>query len=55
LIEMPDNKIKNLITFILQNDGLLSNKKRSKSFPLIETSELEKIQEIIKENFVAMP
>lgn len=55
LIEMPDNKIKNLITFILQNEGLLSNKKREKFFPLIETSELEKIQGIVKENFTAMP
>lgn len=51
LIEMPDNKIKNLITFILQNNGVLSKNKKDKYFVLMENDEVKKIQEIVKYNF----
>lgn len=50
-IEMPDNEIKNLITFILQNNGQLSKNKRKNNFPLMENNEVEKIQEIVKKYF----
>jgi len=51
LIEMPDNEIKFLITFILQNNGVLSKNKKDKNFPLLEENEVVRIQEIVKNNF----
>lgn len=51
LLEMPDNEIKKLITFILQNNGVLSHNKKKSYFPLMENSELEEVQEIVKSNF----
>jgi Fic family protein len=50
-IEMPDNQIKQIITFILQNKGILSKNKKEKYFDLMENDEVEKIQEIIKNHF----
>jgi hypothetical protein len=50
-IEIPDNDIKNLITFILQNNGKLSKNKKKTYFHLMEDFEVEKIEEIIKNNF----
>ena len=50
-IEMPDNEIKNLITFVLQNNGVLSKNKRDKYFTLLENDEVEKVQDIIKNHF----
>jgi len=50
-IEMPDNKIKQLITFILQNNGILSKNKKEKYFDLMEDDEVEKIEEMVKNNF----
>ena len=51
IIEMPDNEIKNLITFVLQNKGILSKNKKDKYFSLMVDDEVEKIQEIIKNHF----
>ncbi|PHR56552.1 MAG: cell filamentation protein Fic [Arcobacter sp.] len=51
VIEMPDTKIKTLITFILQNNNKLSKNKREKFFARLEDQELQEIQNIIEENF----
>lgn len=51
LIEMPDNEIKQLITFILQNNGVLSKNKKDKYFALMENDEVEQIQKIVNYNF----
>ena len=51
LLEMPDNKIKSLITFVLQNDNKLSKKKKEKYFPLLTIDEVFTIENIISENF----
>ncbi|MCX6075644.1 MAG: Fic family protein [Campylobacterales bacterium] len=51
IIEMPDNKIKSLITFILQNDIKLSKIKKDKFYPQITAQEIKKIEDIIRENF----
>ncbi|MEA1919980.1 MAG: cell filamentation protein Fic, partial [Campylobacterota bacterium] len=52
LLEMPDNKIKSLITFILQNDNKLSKNKREKYFSKLTGEELTRIETIISENFL---
>jgi len=52
MIEMPDNKIKSLITFILQNDGKLSKNKREKYYEKLTELEIERIEKIIDEYFV---
>jgi hypothetical protein len=54
LIEMPDNKIKTLITFILQNNGKLSKNKQEKYYPQLMKIELDSIEKIIKEHFNIM-
>lgn len=51
IIEMPDNKIKTLITFILQNNGALSKKKRTQHFAQLEEDELKTIEDIVKKSF----
>ena len=51
-IVMPDNKIKSLITFILQNDGKLSKNKKEKYYEKLTQSEIENIENIINEYFV---
>jgi len=51
LLEMPDNKIKSLITFILQNDNKLSKNKQEKYFPQLMVEEVMDIENIIDENF----
>ncbi len=52
LIEMPDNKIKSLITFILQNDNKLSKKKKEKYFLHLSVEEVKIVENIISENFI---
>ncbi len=52
VIEMPDNKIKTLITLIVQNDGRLSKNKRDKLYAQIQEQEVEEIEEIVKECFL---
>jgi len=51
-IEMPDNKIKSLITFILQNDGKLSKNKKEKYYEKLSQNEIEHIESIIAEYFI---
>ena len=51
LLEMPDTKIKSLITFILQNDNRLSKNKKEKYFPQLTVDEVSTIENIIDENF----
>ena len=51
LLEMPDNKIKSLITFVLQNDGKLSKNKKEKYFSQLTTDEVSTIENIISEHF----
>ncbi len=51
-IEMPDNKIKSLITFILQNDGKLSKNKQEKYYDKLTKDEIENIEYMIEERFV---
>ena len=51
-IEMPDNKIKSLITFILQNDGKLSKNKREKYYEKLTQVEIDTIENIVSEYFV---
>jgi len=50
-IEMPDNKIKTLITLILQNGGTLSKNKRTKYFELLDGEEIKMIESIVNEGF----
>ncbi len=50
-IEMPDNKIKSLITLILQNGGTLSKNKRTKYFELLNDEEMKMIESIVNEGF----
>ncbi|MEA1891790.1 MAG: Fic family protein [Campylobacterota bacterium] len=52
LVEMPDNKIKSLITFILQNDGKLSKNKHEKYYEKLTQDEIENIENIIDDYFV---
>ncbi len=52
MIEMPDNKIKSLITFVLQNKGKLSKKKKEKYYEKLRLQEIDEIEQIIKESFV---
>jgi Fic family protein len=51
IIQMPDNKIKSLITFILQNSGKLSKKKKEKYYEKLTEQELLEIENIVEEYF----
>jgi len=51
MIEMPDNQIKSLITFILQNSGKLSKKKKEKYYEKLRLEEIKEIESIIEECF----
>lgn len=51
IITMPDNMIKTLITYILQNDGKLSKKKKEKYYESLTMEEIQKIEEIINDIF----
>ena len=52
MIEMPNNKIKSLITFLLQNSGKLSKRKKEKYFEKLTFEEIEEIERIVEEYFV---
>ena len=52
-IEMPDNKIKSLITFILQNDSKLSKNKQEKYYEKLTQDEIENIESIVDKYFVS--
>lgn len=51
VVEMPDNKIKSLITFILQNGNKLSKSKKEKYYKQLTFNEIKNIEGIIVENF----
>jgi len=51
IVPMPDNMIKMLIGFVLQNDGKLSKKKKEKYFELLREDEVKEIELIIGEHF----
>ena len=51
IVAMPDNMIKMLITFMLQNKGKLSKKKKEKYFELLREDEIELIEGVIREEF----
>ncbi|MEA1914733.1 MAG: Fic family protein [Campylobacterota bacterium] len=51
VIEMPDTKIKSLITFILQNNNKLSKKKKEKYFLQLTVEEIKIVEKIIGEHF----
>lgn len=51
VIEMPDNKIKSLITFILQNNNKLSKKKKEKYYQELTQEETTTIENIIANFF----
>ena len=44
-IDMPNNKISLLISFLDQNDGQLSRRKREKEFAKLTDAEIEAIEE----------
>ncbi len=51
VVAMPNDMIKMLITFILQNDGKLSKRKKEKYFLELTKEEVLEIEEIMKEFF----
>jgi len=51
MIEMPDNQIKSLITFILQNKGKLSKKKKEKYYEQLTLEETQEIESVVDEYF----
>ncbi len=51
IIEMPDNKLKSLITFILQNEYKLSRNKKEKYFNELTAQEIKTIEDIVVEKF----
>jgi len=51
MIEMPNNQIKQLITFILQNNGRLSKKKKEKYYDKLTPQEVEEIEDIVSSVF----
>jgi len=50
-VEMPNNKIKSLITFIVQNSGKLSKNKREKYYEKLTQDEIGHIENIVSEYF----
>jgi len=51
IVAMPNNMIKSLITFILQNGGKLSKKKKGKYFEGLTMAEVEEIERVVEEVF----
>ncbi len=51
IVVMPNNMVKMLITFMVQNGGKLSKRKKEKYFELLSDDEIELIEAIIKEEF----
>ena len=50
IITMPDNKIKMLITMIMQNNGVLSKRKKEKYFSGLKDGEAKQIESIIQDH-----
>jgi len=51
IVAMPNNMIKSLIGFILQNGGKLSKKKKSKYFEKLTIAEVEEIERVVVQVF----
>ncbi len=51
IVEMPDRLAGNLIHFVRQNDGSLSNKRRKKEFSALTDKEVKTVEEIIQQAF----
>jgi hypothetical protein len=51
IVDMPDRLAQNLIVFIRQNDGILPRRRRNKEFSMLEDSEVEPIETVIREEF----
>ncbi len=51
IVAMPNNMIKMLITFMVQNGGKLSKRKKEKYFELLREDEIGAIETIVKEEF----
>jgi len=51
IVAMPNNMVKMLITFMVQNKGKLSKRKREKYFELLRDDEIGLIEEIVREEF----
>ena len=51
IVAMPNNMIKSLITFILQNGGKLSKKKQNKYFEKLTIIELNEIERVVADSF----
>ncbi|QSZ43162.1 cell filamentation protein Fic (plasmid) [Sulfurimonas aquatica] len=52
IIEMPENKLKSLITYILQNEHKLSKNKKEKYFDELTAHEIKTIEDIVVNNFL---
>ena len=50
-VEMPDRLAQNLIQFIRQNDGRLSNRKREKEFAALTDDEVSVLENIVQDAF----
>jgi len=51
MIEMPDRLAQNLILFIRQNDGALSERKREKEFYKLTDEEVHRLESIVQDAF----
>jgi len=51
MIEMPDRLAQNLILFIRQNDGALSNRKREQDFSALTDEEVHRLENIVQDAF----
>ena len=51
IVTMPDNMIKTLITYILQNKGKLSKKKKEKYYEQLTIEEIQKIENVVNKTF----
>ncbi len=51
MIEMPDGQISSLVTFIRQNGGTLSKKRRRKDFESMLDHEVSEVEAIVRDAF----
>jgi len=50
--DIPDNKIKKIIIFVRQNDGVFPMRRRKGEFEKLTNAELDQIVKIINESFM---
>ena len=51
IIEMPDHELKQLLTFIIQNEGELSARKKKRFFENLPDNLQSEVEEIVRDNF----